>query len=82
MESRPEPVDLSADYHGHTVDFACDLDRRFFRDHPGITRYVRAAIDHELCANAPDGPCWSIEGHVIEVTAVTEHLRIRRPVPI
>jgi len=75
-------VDLAADFHGHVIDYACDNDRRYFADHLAITRYVRAPIPHQMCANAPIGPCWSLAGRVIEVIAIRPGVRIRRPLLI
>lgn len=73
-------VDLTADYHGHVIEYACDVDRAYFAGHLAVTVYRRRPIAHELCMNAPDGPCWSLDGYVIEVTAILPGVRVRRPV--
>jgi hypothetical protein len=44
-----------------------------------VTCYRRASIEHEFCVNAPDGPCWSLAGYVMEVTAILPGVRVRRP---
>jgi hypothetical protein len=73
-------IDLAADRHGHAIDYAGDQDRRYFREHPDATRYLRAPIEHEFCIEAPDGPCYSLAGHLIEVVTMGPGSRVRIPV--
>ena len=40
-------IDLGADFHGRVVEYACDLDRAWFTDHPGEDVYYREAVEHE-----------------------------------
>lgn len=68
-------VDLRADYHGHAIEYACDLDRAYFKDHPGAAEYVRAAVDHEVCV--PGGPC--LRASRVRVIQVEPGVRLRIP---
>lgn len=73
--SAPEE-DLRADFHGHVTDFVCDIDRRFFAEHPGVRTYRRPAVDHELCT--PGGPCWDHAAVSVIVTELQPGMRARR----
>lgn len=64
-----------------------DTDRRWFAEHPGQERYVRAVIEHEWCSPkaALDGYCESMvdapPGHyvLVEVIQLTTGVRARWP---
>ena len=85
-------VDLSTDLHGHAVDYACDLDRAWFADHPGEDTYYREAVEHEWCRAAagetgdchlafdmPPVPPGLTSTVMVEVTQVADGIRLRQP---
>ncbi len=43
------PIDLSADLHGHVLEYVSDTDRAWFERHPGRTSYSRPPVAHEFC---------------------------------
>jgi hypothetical protein len=79
--------DLSADLHGHAVDYANDADRSWFVAHPSAVAYVRPALDHEWCCPlcVADGRgCRSPAGRVVavRVQAIGRGMRVRSPVVV
>lgn len=72
-------IDLRADLHGHATDYASDLDRAWFAEHPGAQRYQRAPVDHEFCAPGLLS-CTEATGVVlVVVTQIRPGLRTRAP---
>jgi hypothetical protein len=72
-----DTIDLSADYHGHATDYACDQDRRWFGEHPDQATYTRSAVEHEFCQFFP--ACVELVGEV-RVVSVADGLRTRSPI--
>jgi len=85
LRLRRTPFDLRADIHGRAVDFANDLDRAFFEQHPGTRTCTRPPVEHEWCGPGADGTCTplpgSTPGTVAAVTVVLlgDGLRARIP---
>jgi hypothetical protein len=68
-------IDLRADLHGHAIDYACDVDRRWFRLHPEAARYLRPAIEHEHCL--PGWPCTPTRDRWTAVYRLSDDVRLR-----
>ncbi len=60
-------IDLRADLHRHAMDYAADVDRRWFRLHP--------AIEHEHCL--PGWPCIPTRDRWSTVYRLAEDVRLR-----
>jgi hypothetical protein len=78
-------VDLSADLHGHAIDYTCDQDRAWFAGHPSAGGYIRPPIPHEWCCPlclADGRGCRSVAGRVVgvRVQAIGPGLRTRSPI--
>lgn len=72
-------LDLRTDLHEHVVDHVCDIDRRWFDEHPGEREHTRPAVDHELCP--PGGPCHPASpAALVRVVKLGPGLRARMPV--
>ncbi len=83
-------LDLRSDIHGRAIEFANDIDRAFFADHPDVHAYIRPPVEHELCnpIAAADGHC--LRGDLCEpgylvfvrVFSVETGVRFRQPVVV
>ncbi len=58
------------DLHRAAIDYANALDRHYLKEHPDLTVYQRAALDHEVCR--PDGTaCVDSANFTIELTEIS-----------
>ena len=65
--------------HDVAIEAACDLDRRYFEEHPEAVEYLRRPVEHEVCI--PGHPCWSLAGYLVMVRQFAPGVRARMIVP-